>query len=189
MNAFRDHAAFGVTGSCPRADAHDADPYQWYAAQLKPNGEKIALRNLARQGFATFLPRLRKTERNKRQFKASTRPLFPGYVFVSFDPTEGHWRAINSTQGVSRIVSFGVRPTALPGAFVEALRGRCDADGLLQSVDALAPGDRAMVLDGPFADFVVQVEKVSDDHRLWVLFDLMGRQTRVALPRESLRRA
>jgi len=174
--------------------AHTGEPGStparaWYVVQFKPNCAAIAQRQLSRQGFSTFLPRHRRTERRTGRFHEALRPLFPGYVFVSFDPSAGHWRAINSTPGVTRLVSFNARPAPLPEGLVEALQLRCDAQGLLRPVEALAVGDRARVTEGPFADFVVRIEAVSDDQRLWVLFDLMGCQSRVALPRTALSRA
>ena len=33
-----------------------SDTNSWYIVQFKPNSHKIAVRNLERQGFGTFLP-------------------------------------------------------------------------------------------------------------------------------------
>lgn len=165
------------------------DDAAWFAAQLKPNSDAIAARNLARQGFEFFLPRMRRTGRGTERFKAARPLLFPGYVFVSANLVNGHWRAINSTQGITRLVGFNARPAPLPCGFVEALKERCDEDGCVRPIEDLAPGELARVTDGPFSDFVVTIESISHDQRLWVLFDLLGRQTRLALPREALMRA
>jgi transcriptional antiterminator RfaH len=172
-----------------RSDSLAAQSDPWFVAQLKPNSEAIALRNLTRQGFNAFVPRHRTTLRKAGQFRETLRPLFPGYAFVTFNPEGGHWRAINSTQGITRLVSFSTRPNPLPEGFVEGLRDRCDTQGQLRPIEALAPGDRARITEGPFSDFLVQVESVSDDQRLCVLFDLLGRQTRLALPHAALCKA
>lgn len=177
--------AQGPGTSAPRPRVDEA----WFVAQLKPNSDAIAQRNLLRQGFTTFLPRLHKTERKATRFRETRRPLFPGYIFVSVNPASGLWRAINSTQGITRLVSVNARPAPLPAGFVEALQERCDADGLLRPIEALAPGELARITEGPFSDFVVRVESIGDDQRMWVLFDLMGRATRLAVPRDALIRA
>lgn len=185
-HAFTDFdAAQGLEPLAPRPQGDEA----WFVAQLKPNSDAIAQRNLQRQGFTTFLPRLQKTERRATRFRETRRPLFPGYIFVSVNPANGLWRAINSTQGITRLVSVNARPAPLPAGFVEGLQARCDADGLLRPVAELAPGERARVTEGPFADFIVQLESIGNDQRLWVLFDLMGRATRLAVPRDALIRA
>lgn len=51
----------------------------------------------------------------------------------------------------------------------------------------LNPGDQVAITHGPFADFVAEVEKIDPDRRVWVLMDLMGSQTRVAVGADQLR--
>jgi transcriptional antiterminator RfaH len=50
----------------------------------------------------------------------------------------------------------------------------------------LKHGDTVEISGGPFAEFVATVEKVEPDQRVWVLLDLMGRTTRVAVNSEAL---
>jgi len=98
----------------------------WFLAQLKPNSVKIAERNLKRQGFRTFLPVEEVTKRAKSKFVTAERPMFPGYIFVSFDVTQGGWRAINSTNGITRLVSFGKDPAPVPLYIISGLMLRCE---------------------------------------------------------------
>jgi len=84
---------------------------------------------------------------------------------------------------------LSARPAPLPEGFVEGLQARCNAEGLLRPVDALAPGELVRITDGPFSVFIARVEAIGDDRHLWVLSDLMGRLTRLALPRDALTRA
>ena len=78
----------------------------WYLLQFKPNAHRLAERNLQRQGFLTFLPMRDVTKRKAISFVNQLYPLFPGYMFVSFDPNEALWHKINSTFGVSKLVSL-----------------------------------------------------------------------------------
>lgn len=64
---------------------------------------------------------------------------------------------------------------------------RCDAQGKLMPPKLLYPGDQVAMTQGPFADFVAEVEKIEPDCRVWVLMDLMGSQTRVAVGADQLR--
>ena len=51
----------------------------------------------------------------------------------------------------------------------------------------LKPGDQVALTTGPFANFVVEVEQIAPDRRVWVLMEFMGGQTRVAVGAEHLR--
>ena len=51
----------------------------------------------------------------------------------------------------------------------------------------LKPGDQVALNTVPFANFVAEVEKIAPDRRVWVLMDIMGGQTRVAIWAEQLR--
>jgi len=42
------------------------------------------------------------------------------------------------------------------------------------------------VLHGPFAEFLAYVEKVDGQKRVWLLIDLLGRQTRIAADPQTL---
>jgi len=146
----------------------------WFLAQLKPNSVKIADRNLCRQGFRTFLPMEEVTQRSQSKFAVVRRPLFPGYIFVSFDITKGGWRAVNSTNGVTRLVSFGKEPAPVPQDIISQLFLRCDASGKLLPPNILKPNDQVRITSGPFADFVATVDKVAPDQRVWLLMEFMG---------------
>ncbi|MFC6689571.1 transcription termination/antitermination protein NusG [Jhaorihella thermophila] len=159
----------------------------WFLAQLKPNSARIAERNLKRQGFMTFLPLEDLTRQRGGKFVTRTRPLFPGYIFVAFDAARGLWRKINSTQGVTRLVSFGREPARVPLDLISQLMLRCDTHGKLLPPKLVKPGDQVVITQGPFADFVAEVEQIAPDRRVWVLMDLMGSQTRVAIRAEQLR--
>ena len=91
----------------------------WYLAQLKPNGQAVAERNLHRQGFGTFMPRQAISRRRGTQFIDTLAPLFPGYLFVALNAASHPWRRVNGTYVVSRLVSFGDVPRPLPRDLIE----------------------------------------------------------------------
>lgn len=160
---------------------------QWYLAQLKPNCASLATRNLERQGFATFLPLERTTQRKGKRLVAVKRPYFPGYVFVGIDAASAPWRAIQSTHGVARLVRFGSAPAPVPSALVTELQDTCDDDGCITAQAALAQGDDVRIASGPFTDFIGRIERLAPDQRAWVLLDVMGQATRVSIPADDLR--
>lgn len=159
----------------------------WFLAQLRPNCSNLAERNLKRQGFEVFFPVESVTVRRKGQFVDVHKPLFPGYMFVSSGEFWSQWHKINSTYGVARLVSFGSGPAQVPSELVANLQQRCDASGVLLPPKLLEPGDRVRITAGPFADFAAEVESIAIGRRVWVLLELMGCHTRVALKEEHLR--
>lgn len=70
---------------------------------------------------------------------------------------------------------------------VSLLMLRCDAKGKLLPPKLLRPGDQVTLTKGPFANFVAEVEKIAPDRRVWVLMEIMGGQTRVAVGADQLR--
>ncbi|WP_114966654.1 transcription termination/antitermination protein NusG [Alkalilacustris brevis] len=159
----------------------------WFLAQFKPNSHNIAERNLARQGLRTFLPRQEETRRARGKFFTQLRPLFPGYIFVALDMLRGGWRVVNSTYGITRLVSLGKEPTPVPLDLISQLMLRCDRDGMLMPPKLLNPGEQVTLTKGPFADFVATIECIAPDRRVWVLLELMGAQIRVAVSSEQVR--
>ena len=114
-------------------------------------------------------------------FVNELRPLFPGYMFVGFTSNATPWRKVNSTQGVSRLVSFDGVPKPVPISLVLELCDRCDGNGkLLPSQEPLV-GTNITISTGPFTEFVAKVEKVDPDKRVWVLLEMMNQTVTVKL--------
>ena len=161
---------------------------QWYVAQTRPHAEVKASWHLQRQGFETYLPRYLKKRRHARRVDTVAAPLFPRYLFVAVDMTTQRWLSIQSTIGVSRLVSDGERPAAVPITVLEALRRREDASGLIQldNRPRFLPGDKVSVLGGAFQDCYGLYEGMSGNDRVTILLELLGRKVRVNLESEIL---
>jgi len=160
---------------------------EWFILQFKPNAHHQANKNLKQQGFETFLPLHDITSRNASRFMTANRPLFPGYMFITFDRREPKWHKINNTYGVSRLVTFNSTLKSIPATFVNNLMKRYDLSGKLLPIKKLKKGDQIKLLKGPFANIVATIEKYEDDQRVWVLMDLMGRKSKILAPSSTLR--
>jgi transcriptional antiterminator RfaH len=172
-----------------RSRVSSIEPIQrWFVAHTHPRGEERAITNLERQGFATYLPRYLKRRRHARKVEMVPAPLFPRYVFVAIDIERQRWLAIRSTIGVSRLVGDGELPMAVPEGIVEGLMSRQDAEGFLRlsAPRGLKPGDRVRVLGGAFEDTLGLFEHMTDEQRITILLDLMGRKVRVTLGSELI---
>ena len=158
----------------------------WYLIQFKPNSYRLAERNLHRQGFETFLPMQKITRRKASRFVSDLKPLFPGYMFVSVNFDLAPWRTINSTIGVSKLVSFEGKPKPLPIQLISGLMLRCDVSGTLLPPKSLNEGDSVEMLTGPFANFIATVDTIDPEQRIWVLLDFMGQKTRMQVTADQL---
>ena len=160
---------------------------EWFILQFKANSHHQAAKNLNQQGFKTFLPLRHSTSRKTSRFISTSKPLFPGYMFVRFDKTETEWHKINNTYGVSRLITFNSILKYIPTSFIDSLMKRYDSSGKLIPISKLKKGDQVTVLTGPFANFIATVEKYEADHRIWILMDLMGRKTKIQAPSDALK--
>ena len=159
---------------------------EWFILQFKSNSHHLAAKNLIRQGCETFLPLHETTSRRLSRFINTSKPLFPGYMFIKFDRAESVWHKINSTYGVSRLITFNSILKSIPTIFVDHLMKRYDLLGKLLPIQELKKGDQVTVLKGPFANFIATVEKYEADQRIWILMDLMGRKTKIQTPSDNL---
>lgn len=156
---------------------------RWYVVQTQINGEAKAAENLQRQGFETYLPCYLKRRRHARKVDFAAKPLFPRYMFVAIDMATQRWRSVQSTFGVSRLVTNGDEPAVVPDGVIPALKAREDAKGFVE-MDArlaFAPGDKVRVLAGAFMDNAGLFNGIADHDRVSILLEMLGRQVRVLL--------
>ena len=160
---------------------------EWFILQFKPNAHHKAEMNLNRQGFETFLPLSDFILQQNSRFTKTTKPLFPGYMFITFDNKDMSWVKINNTYGVSRLITFNSTLKAVPTSFISNLMNRCDSSGKLQVNKQFKKGDQVKILNGPFINFIAKVESYGTDQRIWILMDLMGRKSKIQTPSDALK--
>jgi transcriptional antiterminator RfaH len=156
----------------------------WYAVYTQPRNETLASEHLERQGFEVFYPRYLKRRSHARRIEVAPAPLFPRYLFVSFDIGNAGWRAIRSTRGVIDLVRNGIDPVPVSEAIIDEIRRRRDEHGfvVLARHINLKRGSRIRIDTGPFADHEAIFECQRDDERVVALLSLLGRQVVVELP-------
>lgn len=161
---------------------------QWYVVQTQANAENKAVAHLARQGFATYLPRYLKRRRHARRVDVVAAPLFPRYLFVEINMAVQRWRSIYSTVGVSRLVCNGEYPAPVPERVVDLLKSRENTSGFIQldHRPKFKTGDKIRILEGAFYDCLGIYDGMSDRDRVGILLDLLGRKVRVLLDAEAI---
>lgn len=160
----------------------------WHAVQTHTHAEAKAQMHLARQGFQTYLPRYLKRRRHARRTETVASPLYPCYLFVTFNSAIHRWRSIHSTIGVARLVCNGDMPAAVDDAIIDGLKSRENAQGFIQLErrPRFASGDKVRVREGVFSDCLGLFDSTGDRERVAILLDLLGRKVRVVLDEESV---
>lgn len=156
---------------------HIAPGQVWYLVHSKPNGERMALRNLKNQNFLAFLPLQKLTYRKDTAFQTQVRPLFPDYMFVAQEPAAGQWHKINNTRGVARLVSIAAYPKPVPSSIFNQLFEQCDTTGIFQQSVNLVTGDKVKDTLGPFSGSMGKIIEIEPSQGVHLLFDFMGQKS------------
>ena len=158
---------------------------RWYAVYCQAQKENMAREQLENQGFEAYLPLYKKLRRHARQMRETDAPLFPRYLFVSFDVDRDQWRAVNSTRGVVGLVNFKTdTPQGIADRIITDLRSTQDDGGLvsLAALELFKPGEPVRILEGAFAGHVARYQKMSDHERVEILINFLNQDVRLQLP-------
>jgi transcriptional antiterminator RfaH len=159
---------------------------RWFLVYTQPKAERKAQWHLGAQGFATYLPRIRKTVRHARQMRTVQAPVFPRYLFTILDIDRDRWLSVRSSLGVSQLICrHDGRPVPVPAGIVETLIAQ--TDGELTRLDVgFVKGQNVRILFGPFSDLVGRLERLDEAGRVQVLLNMMGTAVPVSLHRSAL---
>ena len=147
---------------------------KWLVVNIKSNSYDLAIRNLERQGFETLFPKMKVTKKKENKFISKDVLVFPGYGFVGVDLQDSYWTKINSTYGVSKLLTFNNKPCEIPLDLILALKNRFEnkVDPIIN--ENLKKGDTIKFNNGPFAELVANIESVEEKKRIYVLLEVMG---------------
>ncbi|MEI6664594.1 MAG: transcription termination/antitermination protein NusG [Chloroflexota bacterium] len=172
-----------------------SDGRQWYIVQTYSGYENKVKTNLDQRVkhmdmtdkiFEVIIPTEEEIEIREGQRRTVSRKLFPGYVLVQMVMDDDSWYVVRNTPGV----------TGFAGSTSETDRSRPMALGdeevarILRTMHTAAPrinigfkvGESVRVTDGPFVDFVGQVDEINlDKGKVRVMVSMFGRETPVEL--------
>ena len=154
---------------------------RWFLVLTKASSEQLAVAHLARQGFETYLPRLRRRVLRGARWADRVVALFPRYIFLRLDLRTQALGPIRSTRGVAGLVKFGDEAAIVPDGVVASLRGRADPETGLHRLADERPrrGTPVSVIDGPLAGLEGIFERDTGEERAVILLSLLGRSTPV----------
>ncbi|WP_346292778.1 transcription termination/antitermination protein NusG [Sphaerothrix gracilis] len=175
---------------------------RWYAVQVASGCEKRVKLNLeqriktldvANRVFQIEIPQTPAVKLRKDGSRQNIdEKVFPGYVLVKMVMDDEAWSVVKNTPHVINFVGaeqrrhYGrgrghVKPMPLSPSEVERIFKQTQEQKAVVKVD-MAPGDKIVVLSGPFKDFEGEVIEVSPERsKLKALLSIFGRDTPVEL--------
>ena len=156
---------------------------QWYVIHTKPRQEQRALENLQRQGFEAWLPMIALEKVRRSRLTQVTEPMFSRYLFIRLDTTQTNWSPIRSTWGVSKLVSFGNVPAAVPDALIDMLR----ESPPLTPQRLMNPGDEVQLVEGPLRGLRGIYQQHDGEARAMVLIELLSQPQTIQIELQALR--
>lgn len=161
-------------------------PGDWLVVNTHAHRELCAVENLARQGFEPYCPMVLRRVRRRGMAQTVPRALFPSYVFVKCDDRARYWRPIQSTVGVRAVLSNGITPSRLDGAFIAAIKAR-EADGIVRPPPCTFDvGQQVMVSAGAIDGLVGEIIDLRGRDRVIVLLRLLQNEIRTEIDTEYL---
>jgi transcriptional antiterminator RfaH len=155
----------------------------WSVAMTNPNCERIAVDNLLRQDFETYLPKFLCGPSKKETI------LFPGYLFVFI---KKGWHAIFQTRGICHLLMSGEHPAEIKEVVVQEIKDKEGSDGFVVLPENVVgqlryrKGQVVSVKRGPLIGMNGIVASMAGGERVRVLFKMMGRSTPVIMRADEL---
>ena len=117
---------------------------------------------------------MKMTIRKENRFIHKCGYVFPGYIFFSFNLNIITWTKINSTFGVSKILTFNNKPSEISNHLIILLKKYYQMNNYPIKDQGLQNGDTIKLKSGLFADLIASVESVDEKNQIWVLLEAMG---------------
>ncbi len=153
----------------------------WYAVNTKTRCEAIACASLDRHGVEVFLPMLSERKVLREKCRPTTSPLFPGYLFATFD-VQSQLRAVTYARGVKSIVAFGGGPSIVDESIIHAIRSQATNGVIELSEDRFSPGQVVRIQDGLLCGLeAVFAKRLDGTSRVVLLLKAISYQARVIL--------
>ena len=152
----------------------------WLVIRTKPGQAKMAKRHIEAQGVKVFWPRV-------IDERGVLKPLFGDYMFVASMDRQ-YW-FLKAVPGVMSIIMNGGQAARVPRAVMEQLLASLNEEGFIEYDvvhGRLHVGDKVRITKGSFQNITGLYIGRTDNERVNVLFELLGRRVTVPLPRSHV---
>ena len=157
----------------------------WYCVRTKPRAENAAARAIeAISSVDVFFP---KTIPQRKKNSMPAQALFPGYIFVRFDPVL-NMRAVHFAHGVAYVLRRNLKPDPVDPQIIKDLKIATSKDGLIEIPDRPHQvGSKVTITGGLFKGGNGMVTRlIPARERVKVLLEFLGRPTEIEIDENSL---
>src|SRR6266852_6182926 len=158
---------------------------QWFAVQVRTRWETTTAAVLRGKCYETFLPTYQLRRRWARHFKEVEAPLFPGYVFCSFDVQMR--LPILITPGVISVVSRGKIPVPVDASELDAIQIAMRSGLAAQPWPYLEIGERVRIEDRGLQGLEGILVSFKGSHRVVLSVSLLCRSVALEIDRSRVR--
>jgi len=157
----------------------------WYAVYTKSRYEDKVFSGLLQRSVEVYLPKIEVWSKRKDRKKRIHIPMFAGYLFVDLDDLTNEKKLnVLTTPGVVRMLGKpqSSEPFPIPDAQIEAIQRLTSSGVELQSWLYPRVGERARIINGPFAGIEGVVLQTDLKKNLFVVsIDLLRRSVAIQL--------
>ncbi|MBE3073066.1 MAG: UpxY family transcription antiterminator [Acidobacteria bacterium] len=157
----------------------------WFAIWTRSRHEKIVQEQLDARSIEVFLPTVMRWSRWKDRKKQVTWPLFPGYCFARFAPT--NTLPILKCPGVVSIVSIAGEPAPIPEYEVDAIRRLVASELQFDPCPFIREGAMVEVIHGALKGVIGRLVKKGAHARLILAVEIVGRAVSVTVDAADVR--
>ena len=159
-------------------EPQDTAEGQWFALWTRSRHEQVVRQQLEQKRIESFLPTITRWSRWKDRKKKIDWPLFPGYCFARFDPTNP--LPILKCTGVVNIVSVAGLPAPIPEVELDSIRLLVGSELQYDPCPLVREGMMVEVVHGPLRGVVGRLmRKDAQRARLVLSVDLIGQAVSV----------
>lgn len=152
----------------------------WHVLYLRPRCEKKVDEYCRAHGIESYLPLRRETKIYQRRRVTVQKPVFPGYLFASFD-SDGRRRVLKSNN-IVRILDTRNEDGLLHE--LAQIRQALAVDPTLGTCDALKEGRRVKICAGPFMGVEGLVAALKGPAKVRLNVDMIGQAVLVEVDRD-----
>jgi transcription elongation factor/antiterminator RfaH len=159
---------------------------QWYVLHTRSRHEAVVHEGLQRKSMEAFLPRV-KVRSTRRDRKAMIHiPLFPGYLFIRTDLQPRTCVDVLKTPGVVRLIGTSQGPVPVAAETIQSLMIMVASDMPIATGSRLRPGERVMVVQGPFTGVTGTFARYRNQGRVVVTIEALGQYAAVEVNEEDV---
>lgn len=168
-----------------RVPGEHAERERWYALYVRARFEKAAERCLKGKGYEAFSPFYQTIRRRSGRTKVFDLPLFPSYVFCSFNQSKR--LPILTTPGVVHVVGAGNVPEPIEVAEIRSIQAVAESGQPVTPWPYLPGGHKIRIEAGPLSGTEGTLLRVKSELRLVVSITLLQRSMAVEVDQELVR--